>query len=101
MAVMMGMRMSVDPDRFMEVAQRNAEQMQAISERGRAKGAVHHMFMAGDGEVMVADEWDSAEAFMAFFAEEGAGIGALMAEAGVTNEPQPVFWRPLDTPDRF
>ena len=101
MAVMMGMRISVDPDRFMEVAQRNAEQMQGISERARGKGAVHHMFAAGDGEVLVADEWDSPESFLAFYAEEGAGIGALMAEAGVTNEPQPVFWRPLDTPDRF
>ncbi len=101
MAVMMGMRISVDPDRFMEVAQRNADQMQAISERSRAKGAMRHMFLAGDGEVMVADEWDSPESFLAFFAEERDGIGALMAEAGVANEPQPVFWRPLDTPDRF
>ena len=101
MAVMMGMRMAVDPDRFMEVVASNAEQVKAISERGRSKGAKRHMFLAGDGEVMVADEWDSAESFQAFFAEMGEEIGALMAQAGVSNEPQPTFWRPLDTPDRF
>jgi heme-degrading monooxygenase HmoA len=101
MAVMMGMRMAVDPDRFMAVAQDKAEQMKAISERGRAKGALRHMFLAGDGEVMVADEWESPAAFQAFFEEAGEEIGALMAEAGVSNEPQPTFWRPLDTPDRF
>ncbi|HEX9481966.1 MAG TPA: hypothetical protein VF927_07685 [Solirubrobacteraceae bacterium] len=101
MTVMLGLRLDVDPERFMEVMAQNQEVFESVSERARSKGAMHHMFMAGDGEVMVADEWDSPESFQAFFAEEGAGIGALMAEAGVTNEPQPVFWRPLDTPDRF
>ena len=101
MAVMMGMRMTVDPERLMEVVEGKADALRAISERGRSKGALRHMFLAGDGEVMVADEWDSVESFQAFFEEMGGEIGALMAEAGVTNEPQPTFWRPLDTPDRF
>jgi hypothetical protein len=101
MTVMMGMRMSVDPDRFMELVASKGEEMKAISAKGREKGAAHHMFLAGDGEVMIADEWDSAESFLAFFEEMGAEIGALMAEAGVSNAPQPTFWRPLDTPDRF
>jgi hypothetical protein len=25
----------------------------------------------------------------------------MMAEAGVTERPTPVFWRELDTPDKF
>jgi hypothetical protein len=72
-----------------------------ISERSRGKGAIHHMFLAGDGQVLVADEWDSAESFLAFFEEAGEEIGSIMEQAGVTNQPQPVFLRPLDTPDRF
>jgi heme-degrading monooxygenase HmoA len=101
MSVMMGLRLTVDPDRFMQVIQDKAEQAKAIAERGRSKGAKRHMFLAGEAEVMVADEWDSEESFLAFFQEAGPEIGQLMAEAGVSNEPQPAFWKPLDTPDRF
>ncbi|HXD53546.1 MAG TPA: hypothetical protein VN618_02210 [Solirubrobacteraceae bacterium] len=101
MAVMVGLRMAVDPDRFMAVVASKGEEMKAISEQGRSKGAVHHMFLAGDGEVMVADEWDSVESFQAFWEEMGPRIGPIMAEAEVAGEPQPTFWRPLDTPDRF
>jgi len=101
MSVMMGMRLTVDPELFMQVIERKAEQAKAIAERGRSKGAVHHMFLAGESEVLVADEWDSEESFQAFFQEAGAEIGEPLAEAGVSNEPQPVFWRPLNTADRF
>jgi hypothetical protein len=101
MPVMMGLRMDVDPERFMEVVEQNAETFKSISDRGRSKGAIHHMFLAGDGQVMAADEWDSVESFQAFWEESGAEIGPLMSQAGITNEPQPVFLRPLDTPDRF
>jgi heme-degrading monooxygenase HmoA len=101
MSVMMGMRMSVDPDTFERYAQANAERMEAISRRGKEMGAIHHMFLAGDDEVMVADEWESEAAFHAFFEAAGAEIGALMQEVGVTNQPEPRFWKPLATADRF
>ena len=101
MSVMMGMRLTVDPARFEALAREKQELMQSISARGKEMGAIHHRFMAGDGEVLVADEWPSTEAFQAFFEEQGEKIGALMAEAGVSSEPQPVFWRPMETSDSF
>jgi heme-degrading monooxygenase HmoA len=101
MSVMVGIRLDVDPARFEQVIAENAEKVKEISERGRSKGAIHHQFLAGDGVVMVADEWDTAEHFQAFWEESGEDIGPLMAQAGMTNEPQPVFLRPLDTADRF
>jgi heme-degrading monooxygenase HmoA len=101
MSVMMGLRLMVDPARFEAVAREKQELMNAIAARGKEMGAIHHMFLAGDSEVMVADEWPSEEAFQAFFEEQGEKISALMAEAEVGNEPQPVFWRPLDTSDSF
>lgn len=101
MSVMMGMRLTVDPARFEALAREKQELMQAIAARAKEMGAIHHQFMAGDGEVLVADEWPSAEAFQAFFDDQGEKIGALMAEAGVSNEPQPVFWRPIETGDSF
>jgi heme-degrading monooxygenase HmoA len=101
MSVMVGIRLTVDPARFEQVAREKGEKMKEISERGKQMGAIHHVFMAGDGEVMVADEWETAEAFQAFWEASGPDIGSLMSEAGVSNEPQPVFWRRLDTADAF
>jgi hypothetical protein len=101
MSVMMGLRLTVDPARFEAAVREKQAEVDAIAARGKEMGAIHHMFMAGDGEVLVADEWPSAEAFQAFFEEQGEQIGALMGAAGVSNEPQPVFWRPMDTSDKF
>lgn len=101
MSVMMAMRLTADPARFEEVAREKGEELTSIAARAKEMGAIHHLFMAGDREVIVADEWDSEESFHAFFEAEGERIGALMAAAGVSNEPQPTFTRAIDTPDRF
>lgn len=101
MSVMMGLRLTVDPARFEEVAREKQEFFKGITARSKEMGAIHHRFMAGDGEVLVIDEWPSAEAFQAFFEETREEIGALMGAAGVSNEPEPMFWRPMDTGDSF
>jgi hypothetical protein len=100
-SVMMGMRFEVDPDRFTEAMSEEDERLRAIAERAKQMGAIHHMFMASDGEVMVADEWDKEESFHAFFEAAGEDIGVLMQKAGVSNRPEPRFWKPLATSDRF
>ena len=46
------------------------------------------------------DEWPDAASFQRFF-ESSPDIGEMMGEAGVTEQPIPVFWRELDTPDKF
>jgi hypothetical protein len=48
----------------------------------------------------VVDEWPDAASFLRFF-EGSPDIGEMMGEAGVTERPTPVFWRELDTPDKF
>lgn len=101
MSVMMGMRFEVDPDRFMQVMGEEDERLRGIAERAKQMGAIHHMFLANGSEVMVADEWPSEESFHAFFEAAGEDIGVLMQKAGVGNQPEPRFWKPLDTPDRF
>ncbi len=74
----------------------------AINARAKEHGAIHHRFLAsGDGtSVAVFDEWESMEGFQKFFAASPE-IPQLMAEAGVTSEPQVTFWHPVDTPDAF
>lgn len=102
MSVMMGLRVSVDPGRFEEVVNGNRERILEISQDSKDKGAIHHAFYANEagGEILVVDEWPNKEAFFEFF-ESNTRIPELMADAGVTERPTPVFWRELDTPDKF
>jgi heme-degrading monooxygenase HmoA len=102
MAVLMTLRISGDADRIEEVLKRDRMRLTVLAERAKDKGALHHRFYANeDGSgVLVVDEWDTAEAFQQFFGES-SDIGAMMAEAGVTSEPEAAFWRELDTPDKF
>ena len=46
------------------------------------------------------DEWETPEGFQRFF-ESSPEIPKLMADAGVTSEPEITFWHELDTADRF
>jgi len=101
MSVIMAMRIAVDPARFEQVAKENEAQMAAISEQGKQAGAIKHAFFAGDGEVMVVDEWPDEQSFLGFFEAQSAEIGELMQQAGVSSQPQPTFWRAIDTADRF
>lgn len=102
MSVMMGMRIVVDPKRFEEVVASRPDTFVEVAQRGKQQGAIHHAFYASEAgdEVLVVDEWPDAESFQRFFSSSPE-IGELMQEAGVTSEPQPVFWRELDTPDKF
>jgi hypothetical protein len=102
MSVMMGLRISVDPDRFEEVVKADHDRILGISEDAKSRGAIHHTFYANDagGEILVVDEWPSKEAFLEFFGSN-AKVAELMGEAGVAERPTPVFWRELDTPDKF
>jgi hypothetical protein len=100
MSVMMGLRIKVDPARFLEVVNGDADRVVAISQKGKSMGCLSHRFYAGDGEVLVVDEWESKEQFLEFFGST-PGIGELMGEAGVSEQPTPAFWTALDTPDKF
>lgn len=101
MPVLMTLRMQGDASALERIAAEDPGRMQAISQDGKARGAISHRFYANDaGEVMVVDEWESPEAFQAFFAAHPE-IQQLMADAGVTSEPTITFWRQMDTNDQF
>src|SRR5580700_9356967 len=100
MSVMMGLRVAADVARFQQVNEDNRERLLEIAGRAKAAGAISHQFyssVAGD-ELLVVDEWPDAESFQRFF-EASGDIREMMAEAGVTTEPQVNFWTKLDTPD--
>ena len=102
MSVTMMLRVKADPKVLQEVINGNEPRVQAINARAKELGATHHRFMASaDGtEIVVIDEWESAEAFQKFF-EASPEIRQIMAETGVTSEPEITFWHELDTVDRF
>ena len=102
MSIMMGLRVAVDPNRFEEVINSDRDRIMEISQAAKDAGAIHHAFYANDDgdEVLVVDEWPDKEAFVSFF-ENNARVPELMSDAGVTERPTPVFWRELDTPDKF
>jgi hypothetical protein len=101
MSVMMGMIIEADPVRFEQVVKDNAELLDSIAERAKQAGAIRHQFLAGEDSVLVADEWPDEASFLGFYEASGAEIGSLMGQAGVTTQPSPRFWRPLDTSDKF
>lgn len=102
MAVMIVLQLEGDPARIQQALTSDPERLQAVADRAKSKGALHHAFYGntdGNGAVVV-DEWETAEAFQQFFSESQE-IGQMMAEAGITNQPTPTFWQKLDTPDAF
>lgn len=103
MSVIMSLRMAIDPDRFEEVISNDPGRLERISQRARDAGCLSHAFYgnADGGELLVVDEWPDKESFMGFFEGSMDQIVPLMTDAGMTERPTPVFWRQLDTPDRF
>jgi hypothetical protein len=57
-----------------------------VTEDAKKIGAIHHQFMARDGELVVLDEWASAEEFGAFF-DGNTKVMQITAAAGVAGPP--------------
>jgi hypothetical protein len=96
----MMLRIPADPEKLAAYAQENPEQLIGITEHAKQKGALHHRFLAGDGEVVALDEWETREGFLAFF-EADEEIPKVMAAVGAGEPAPPVFFDSLDTPDEF
>ena len=99
MSVIMTLWLQGDPAALERYAAENPETMRGIVDHAVEHGVIAHRFYGSDGQMLVIDEWPDEESFKSFFAHMHDAIAPLMQAAGVTNEPQPVFWRKLDTHD--
>jgi heme-degrading monooxygenase HmoA len=97
---MMILRVPVDPAAMQRATEGNDDFL-AIAEHAKQNGAIHHEFWAGTDEVLVVDEWDSPEAFRAFFEAQGPQIGQLMQAAGAGQPDEPRFYQKMSLGDEF
>ncbi|MGO9457862.1 MAG: hypothetical protein ACLP62_12590 [Acidimicrobiales bacterium] len=65
----------------------NAEFLDEITKSVTGSGMLHHRFVAGEGELMVIDEWESSEQFQKFF-EENPKVAEVMSSIGMTGTPE-------------
>lgn len=102
MSVIMTLVVDGDPKKLEENAASDPDAMRAIVESAKGHGLIAHRFYGSeDGQIMVVDEWPDEQSFQTFFEENSQRIGSLMQAAGVTSEPQPEFWRKLESHDEY
>lgn len=99
MSVIMTMVAEGDPARLEQYAAANPDKMRAIRDHAVEHGLIAHRFYGSGGQIMVIDEWPDEQSFLDFFADMQSEIGPMMGEAGITSEPQPMFWHKLETQD--
>jgi hypothetical protein len=100
-SVLVVLRVPADAEGIKRATEENRETFLAIADRAKGRGAIHHAFYAGDGEVLIVDEWDSAESFQSFFQDESPNIGPLMEAGGAQGEPEARFYEKLSLGDEF
>ena len=89
-----------DTDAFRRYVSDNPDVLERISMDARSKGCLHHRFGVGDGFVVVIDEWETAEGFHDFFANN-ADVPTVMREAGAQGQPEFTFAEAIATADEF
>ncbi len=101
MSVIMSMVLDGDGERLERFAAENPDRIKAIRDHAVEHGLIAHRFYATEGQIMVLDEWPDAESFLSFFGHVEGEVGAMMEAVGITGQPQPKFWRELDSKDQY
>ena len=101
MSVIMTITLDGDAAAVERYAADNPEQMNGIRDHAVQHGLIAHRFYGSGDQIMVVDEWPDAESFLSFFGHVEAEVGAMMAAVGITGQPEPKFWRQLETNDAY
>jgi hypothetical protein len=101
MSVIMTLQFEGDPASAERYAAEHPDQMQEILEHAIQHGLIAHRFYGTDGKIMVIDEWPDAQSFLEFFGDVESQLGPMMAAAGISGGPQPMFWQKLETNDDY
>ncbi|MGC1419920.1 MAG: hypothetical protein WA786_07370 [Acidimicrobiales bacterium] len=71
--------------------------LEEITESTKSSGLRRHQFVAGDGELVVIDEWDSAAQFQGFF-DGNPKVAEVMSSIGMTGAPDVALFEAIDAP---
>jgi hypothetical protein len=74
--------------------------IEEISEDSKKLGCEHHRYGEGDGELVVIDEWQSAEGFQRFF-EGNPKVQQVIESVGVQGPPNIAIFRVVEAPGTF
>jgi hypothetical protein len=75
----------------------NASFLEEMTSITRDAGLISHRFVSGDGELMVIDEWQTAEQFQSFFAANPK-IGEVMSSVGLNGAPEISIYETVNAP---
>ncbi len=97
MSVIMTLSLEGDPAAVERYAAENPDKMRDIVDHAAQHGVIAHRFYGAEGKILVIDEWPDEQSFQEFFAHMQPEIQPMMEAAGITGQPQPTFWRKLET----
>lgn len=86
MSALVVMRVPGDTAQFQSFIAANGELVEGLSRKAKAGGCLAHLFAVGDGEIIVVDEWETAEQFQSFISSQE--IQQVMGQMGAQGEPQ-------------
>jgi hypothetical protein len=96
MSVVVTIRIAVsDVAKAIEGLHESAVFFEEIAASTRDAGMIHHRFVSGDGELLVIDEWETAEQFQSFF-EGNPKVAEVMASIGMTGAPEISVYGSID-----
>jgi hypothetical protein len=75
----------------------NATFFEETTARTKGAGVISHRFVAGEGELLVIDEWETEEQFHNFFSAN-SDIPEVMASIGMTGAPTISVYQSIDAP---
>lgn len=101
MSVIMTLSLEGDPAAVERYAAENPDKMRDIVDHAAQHGVIAHRFYGAEGKILVIDEWPDEQSFQEFFAHMQPEIQPMMEAAGITGQPQPTFWRKLETSDDY
>ena len=85
----------VDIEKAVAALPAHAALLEEVTEDTKTGGIIHPPFVAGEGELVVIDEWETAEQFQSFF-EGNAKVAKITELAGVTGPPTVAIYNQVE-----